>query len=481
VRLATKFTLALVAGTTLVLAANAWLQISRQVRQYDADTRRDHLLLGRAVEAAVTRSFREGFGDIDAEALVKAVAAEESTVEVLWFPDERTAPLGLTPEERDQLDRPGAMVERGGDVRGGQLRSYFGVNQKGERHGIIQLSESLEEERVYVRASLLQALGGFLATALVCGFLALGLGVIFVGRPMHQLVGLARAVGGGDLTKRLHLKQKDEIGELALEMNAMADHLAEARVKVAREQAARLSALEQLRHADRLATVGKLSAGIAHELGTPLAVVAGRARLILDEPTTDVATHARHIVDQTAFITKIIRQLLDFARRRPPRKMEEDLQRVAQSTLEMLRPMAEKRGVQLELVGEPVSAEVDAGQIQQALTNLVVNGIQAMPAGGLLEVRLEEAPGVVPPAAMAGLVGEGPWVRLSVKDVGEGIPPELRERVFEPFFTTKSVGEGTGLGLSVTWGIVREHGGWIDLVSDVGHGSCFTLWLPGGA
>ena len=123
-------------------------------------------------------------------------------------------------------------------------------------------------------------------------------------------------------------------------------------------------------------------------------------------------------------------------------------------------------------------AEVDEGQIQQALTNLVVNGIQAMPRGGRLEitVRRERA---VPPIDIGG--PEAEFLRIAVRDEGDGIAPDNLRRLFEPFFTTKDVGEGTGLGLAVAYGIVREHDGWIGVESTPGAGSCFSIFLPPSA
>ena len=458
-KLATKFTLALVLVTTVVLATNAGVLISRQTRQYERDMAHDDQLLGRTIEAALIRNFQVGGGDPGARSLVRAVAAKETTVAVTWTTEPESSRLGLTEAERAAIDAHGSVIQR---RTAKTFDTYTGITVGGVRHGVLVLSEPLSGEEDFAHEALGQAVVGFVATAVACGALALLLGVYFVGRPMRELVQFARRIGAGDFTPRLHVTQRDEIGALSRELNAMAEHLAQLSCHAEREHEARLAALEQLRHAERLATVGKLAAGIAHELGTPLAVVSGRARLILE---------------QASGIAKIIRQLLDFARRRPPRKVREDVQRLAQGTLELLRPMAEKRRVELALEGSagPVFAEVDGGQIQQALTNLVVNGIQAMADGGRLAVSCEPAPDAVRPS---GVGGSGPVVRLRVTDEGSGIPEEIRERIFEPFFTTKGVGEGTGLGLSVTYGIVQEHGGWIAVDSQAGHGSCFAVHLP---
>jgi two-component system, NtrC family, sensor kinase len=262
-------------------------------------------------------------------------------------------------------------------------------------------------------------------------------------------------------------------------MNLMCDELARARETVAAETAGRIAALEQLRHADRLATVGKLSSGIAHELGTPLNVVSGRAKMIASGETAgpETAENARIIVSQAERMTKIIRQLLDFARRRQPQKEPTDLHAIVRQTLSLMRTIADKHKVSLETAGDavPALAEVDGGQIQQALANLVLNGIQAMPHGGRLTVGLG-LERTRPPADHGG--PEADYLRLWVRDEGEGIEPEVLERVFEPFFTTKQVGEGTGLGLSVCYGIVREHGGWLAAESRPGEGSRFSIHLP---
>jgi signal transduction histidine kinase len=129
----------------------------------------------------------------------------------------------------------------------------------------------------------------------------------------------------------------------------------------------------------------------------------------------------------------------------------------------------------IEAGDAPLVADLDVGQIQQVLTNLMVNGIQAMPHGGELRVVLRRVR-ATPPVAHGGASGE--WLCVEVRDQGTGIAPENLSRLFEPFFTTKDVGEGTGLGLAVAYGIVRDHDGWIDVSSELGHGSRFSVYLP---
>jgi signal transduction histidine kinase len=224
-----------------------------------------------------------------------------------------------------------------------------------------------------------------------------------------------------------------------------------------------------------------LASGLAHELGTPLNVVAGRAKMIATgeiESPEEGTESARIIVEQTERMTRIVRQLLDFARRRGSEKRNADLGALARQTAELLDPLAVKRGVSLRCE-EPsgrVSAAVDASQIQQALTNLVVNAIQASDRGRGVSIAVslrDEAP-----EGPRGPRPGGPWAVIEVRDQGSGIPREHLPEVFDPFFTTKAVGEGTGLGLSIAHGIAEEHGGWIDVESEPQRGSCFRIWLP---
>jgi signal transduction histidine kinase len=260
----------------------------------------------------------------------------------------------------------------------------------------------------------------------------------------------------------------------------MCEALKEARTRAEAEAEKRLAALEQLRHADRLRTVGTLASGIAHELGTPLNVIAMRAKMIAtgEVPAAEAPESARIIMSQTDRVTKIVRQLLDFARRRVPKRTRTDLSELAERTKLLLAPLAKKAQVEIGVTAATtVALELDGAQVEQALTNLVINGIHAMPKGGTLsiDVRQETASSPAPdaPAERCAVI--------EVRDTGVGISEENLDRIFEPFFTTKAVGEGTGLGLSVTHGIVEDHGGWMRAESTVGKGTRFTVYLPAHA
>jgi signal transduction histidine kinase len=309
-------------------------------------------------------------------------------------------------------------------------------------------------------------------------------GAWVVGRPISALIDQARRVGGGDLRARSLPRQRDELGDLARELNRMLDRLEAAAGEVDLSTRQRFAALEQLRHADRLTTVGRIASSVAHEMGTPLNVVAGRARLIVEDER-EAAEHARIIIDQTQRLTKIIRQLLDSARRRPPQKEQCNLTQLAGDVLPALGTLASKKRLDIRLQSDLADAPIvaDPTQVQQALTNLVVNAIQASAEGAAVHVTLRAGRGARPAglAAAPGQEAGGEYFEVSVQDHGAGMPPDVLARVFEPFFTTKAVGESTGLGLSVAHDIVGEHGGWITAESEPGRGSRFTLCLPRSA
>jgi signal transduction histidine kinase len=425
-------------------------------------------------------------GEDGALALIQGVGAREYQVAIRWvrLDDLRAGDPAIPAASLAELAAGNEVVRVGPGPSGDDyLFTYVPVPIEGASKGALELTESLDAQHRYVRGTILRTAITTAALSAACGIVATALGLWLIGRPMRSLVEQARRVGRGDFAGRLDLQQKDEIGELALEMNAMCLQLADAHDRIAAETARRITALEQLRHADRLATVGQLASGVAHELGTPLNVVHARARIIAGEPSSDpeTARGARIIADQAERMTQIIRQLLDFARRREPKRQSHDVAEIVRHTLAVLAPLADKKGVTTALTvaeGQSTVVHVDAGQIQQVLTNLVVNGIQAMASGGRLTVELRTERAQPPPEHGK---PEGDYLRVAVRDDGPGIPAGVIERVSEPFFTTKGVGEGTGLGLSVSYGIVMDHGGWLAVETEEGKGSTFSAYLPQAA
>jgi len=242
---------------------------------------------------------------------------------------------------------------------------------------------------------------------------------------------------------------------------------------VAREQMQRWAAVEQLRHADRLNVIGVLAAGVAHELGTPLNVIAGNAELLAED--AEPAEHrqaATTILAQTDKISAIITHLLAFGRRNAGTRTVVELDRVARSAAELIGSTARKRNATIDVQpsATPVRVRATDAQVEQVVSNLLLNAIQSMPRGGTIRIKTGvETRGEEKPRTFGS---------ITVEDEGVGIAEADLPRIFDPFFTTKDVGEGTGLGLSVSYGIVQDHGGSIEVASQRGRGSSFVVLLP---
>ncbi len=223
---------------------------------------------------------------------------------------------------------------------------------------------------------------------------------------------------------------------------------------------------EQLRETERVAELGTLASGMAHEIGTPMNVILGRAEYLLQRTTDEgMKKGLTTIVTQIERITKVMNQLLAFARRKTPERRPVDLAEIVEDSLEMFQErIADSRiTVDKAIEANIPLVHADRDQLMQVLINLMMNSFHAMPDGGRLRLSLDREKG---------------HVRLGVSDTGHGMPEEIRAKVFEPFFTTKDFGKGTGLGLTVVKGIIEEHGGSIAVESAVGKGTTFQIRLP---
>jgi two-component system, NtrC family, sensor kinase len=473
VRLVVKLSSLILASVCLVFGVYGYLTMRREVRMFETTVQEDALIVGRTLRAALLRVWLAE-GPEAALALMDQAATEQKLqLDWVWLADARAGEGPLAELSREDM----AEVERGGDmvrILGGTPRHLVAclpVEPPGQAPGALVLRESLEREESYVQRT---AAGISAASALmivVSGGLAFLIGLRVVGHPMQRLMAKIERVGHGDLSGPLDLEQRDEIGDLAQGLNEMCERLA-------LETQLRLDALDQLRHSERLATVGRLASGIAHELGTPLNVVLGRALLTSSGSSSpdEVAENARIIAEQAERMSSIIRQLLDFARRGLSVREQVDLCAIVRYTRALLEPLARKGGqtLELELPPDPLPARVDQEHMRQALTNLVVNACQATSEGGEVIIGLNEVV-ARPPSSHS---EPRSCYCFSVRDQGPGIPPEDRQRVFEPFYTTKDVGQGTGLGLPVAHSIVEDHGGWITVDGLVGQGSTFSIYLP---
>lgn len=300
-------------------------------------------------------------------------------------------------------------------------------------------------------------------------------------RPMAKLLGGVDEVARGDLSHVLLSERDDEIGAIATRFNDMTFSLRESRAETRRSADAKHSLEQRLAHTEKLATIGQIAAEIAHEVGTPLNVIGGRARATQKKATDPetVIKNATIIEEQTARITRIIQRLLDFARRRvgPPGMSRLNLNQLTLTTMELLGSQFAAAKVKTRLIRAEGLPQVlaDSDRVQQVLLNLLLNAIQAMPDGGAVTVETsvvtQQRPGLE-------LAPEQAFVRVEVADTGPGIPPDRRDKIFEPFYTSKDGQGGTGLGLAVCAGIVKEHDGWIEVDEAASGGAVFRVYLP---
>ncbi|HXY34865.1 MAG TPA: HAMP domain-containing sensor histidine kinase [Planctomycetaceae bacterium] len=470
------------AGTLIVVGLGTFFAIRHDMRLLQDDMRADAVEIGRTLAPLIQDAWRTS-GEKRALQLLADADRENHQVDVRWVwlegASDGAQEATLSADDRQAIHNGGTVIVEERDAAGrGYLHTYVPVPVSSARTAAIELTNSLDGlDRLALAAIWRFAAIGAVLVVLSASAASL-IGLWLVGRPLQQLTEKTRRAGCGDLSNPVDLKNADELAELGVALNLMCNQLAAAHERLRTEAEARIAALEQLRHADRLKTVGRLASGMAHELGTPMNVVLARAELIgLEAPSESAVASAKIIKAQIQQMSAMIRQLLDFGRRGRAHAQTRDLGELCEQTVQLLDPLAKRQSVTLELIPSklPVPADVDGSQIQQVLSNIIENAIHAMPDGGTVTVRVE--PGPFEPVGNARSTGTS-CARVAIEDQGVGIPAENLEHIFDPFFTTKDVGKGTGLGLSIAFGIVQDHGGWIEVSSTPQVGTRFLIYLP---
>jgi len=298
----------------------------------------------------------------------------------------------------------------------------------------------------------------FIVLLLISAVISL-LVVVLVKRPIRSLMETMAEVERGNLKARVSIKGEDELGRLGRSFNFMITHLEQAKAKLQWHHE------RQMQQAEKMATIGELASGIAHEIKNPLAGIGAAIQVLSEE--FNLRTVHREVVDeimqQLERLNKTTKDLLSFARLAKPRFLMGDVNAVINSASFFIRKQAEKGNVRIREELEPDIPRIllDPEQMQQVFLNIMLNAIQSMPEGGELYIRTSQ---------------EKDTVEVTFKDTGKGIPKEQFRRIFTPFFTTRH--QGTGLGLSICRNIVEKHGGYIKVESEPGEGTRFTVTLP---
>jgi two-component system NtrC family sensor kinase len=324
----------------------------------------------------------------------------------------------------------------------------------------------LEEKFVDMRRSaILDFLGitvaGMIIALVVSGLLARG-----ILKPIKHLVFASRQLAKGNLEYQVKLKSKDEIGELEETFNLMTSSLKE------RDEKLKEYTSQQIMKSERLATLGQLAAGVAHEINNPLGTISLYAQMTLDELGKDndsCRENLEVVMKQTNRAGRIVKDLLEFARQSEPEMKILNVNNVLRKAIAITTHPAELQNISLatHLAGELPDVRGDTDKLQQVFVNVIINALQAMLNGGELTVGTR-------------LAENGKFVEIEISDTGCGIPQEDLGKLFDPFFSTKKTGEGTGLGLSVSLGIIQKHNGTIDVKSKIDEGSTFIIRLPAG-
>ena len=466
----------------LVLGAHGYFRVRQEVAELFAEDERNMALAARAVQIAVENALRDRQIS-DVKRLLWEMAEKEDEIEQIRLFDRSLTPMLSSDPASRNAPVPMAMlqrvIERGTPAAeyarvGGRLMLTYVVPLRG-RQGAIDGAMEIQHVARGIKARMRAAANDvWLRMAIVLVVILSISGVAMQGqvlRPLSLLLGGIRRLGRGEAGPPIPIARQDELGEVAQAFNEMAAQLEAARLRLLAESERALELEQQLRQAETLAVAGKLASAIAHEVGTPLNIISGRAEFVLKTPELNPGARKdlEIIVAQIERISGIIRSLLDTVRPRDPEIRLTPLSEVLDRALPLLRHPARRRQVALrtEIPDDLPRLLADAGQLQQVLINLVLNAVDATPSGGEVEVSARRLP-----------LRDRPGVAVSVHDTGPGIPAELLPRVFEPFFTTKPAGQGTGLGLAICRDIVRAHGGNLRVENGDGHGTTFTAWIP---
>jgi len=439
-------------------------------------------LIKNTIVPLLKQSWLESEGQAQFEHLIEASYPEGFNMSWVWVRKNGTPQSdNALPKDFANLETiDDSQVKNDFDLEREIVTSYIPIKLDNSNGGVLKVNESLRPLRNFSKSSMMRTV--ILTLSMIClGAIVTGIfGYRMVGFPVRKLQEKAKKIGQGDnSTDRIIIGGKGELSELSDSLETLSKTIEEGKKSIIEAHEEKLAIVKQLRHTDRLKTVGGLASGVAHEMGTPLNVISGRASLIssgkLD--SDEIRESADIIKSEANRLITIIQELLNFARRRPLSKGPVELNDVVKHTISMLQPMLTKKHISLELNSNKKIPKIegDENQIQQVVTNILVNAIDATPERGRIVLDYDFKTLANPNKLDS---KEHEYVVMNIEDNGCGMDDDLKLKIFDPFFTTKDIGKGTGLGLSIVHGIIAEHHGWVQLSTTLGKGSKFSIFLP---
>jgi signal transduction histidine kinase len=468
-------TVAIGACALCLFGGAGWVQLQHEERDLRVVARNEAMLLGRSLQTAVENALRDRQLE-DVKETLEALSQVDRSVGIFVF-DEVGRLVGSSHAAQASADTVRIEARARGQQEpvfeflpepdptvlriGLRLRDETPANASAIvlEKPLAELQRDLQETR---RDIVLSALAFVFAVAALAWLMTRR----YVAAPLARMVATMQRVRAGDLQIAPAARTADEVGETQQEFDLLVHDLEAARVRADQELEARRRMERGLQNADKLITLGQLSAVMAHEIGSPLQILEGRARALHKHPDNADSTRrvADILVEQTARITRIVGQMLSITRRRPPVRAQVDAEVSVRSVIALLEVEARRRQVRLTVARSGrCDVFADADQLQQVALNLIRNALEASPQGTAVHVSLG---------------GDSTRLLLEVRDAGPGLADHVRAHLFEPFYTTKADSGGSGLGLSVVRSIVQEHKGQVEFVESSGAGCVVRVSLP---
>jgi len=470
-KVATRLTLMMLACLAPIALAYTFITARTTTQIFSADLKAETRVAQRALNASLTPDIQQGEWDeissilsaIGREDLIAAVLNENGKIRFAL----NDFPLAPPPQDwiATQIKARGA-AEYMQKARG--LTWFCRIVALGPGgHGYLLVAQDWSAFRTdryqRIKASLITIAMVLLVVAIVIPLVAHH----YVTQPLAQL---RRRVSRLDSAEAVeHKRAGDEVESISEEFKRVDNELVGAHRRLIEETGRKLQLERRLFHADKLATIGTLASGFAHEIATPLGVIRGRAELLLNNHPDErkLKDSLKAIVEQIDRIAKMVRMLLDLGRRREPMRAAPDIRIIVNKSVHLLEAEAARRHIAVvaDLGSEPLIVDCDPDQLEQVFVNLEVNALDAMAdSGGALRIT----------SATEGASGR---VKLYFEDTGPGVPEAIRDRIFDPFFTTKDPGKGTGMGLAVSQTIISDHDGELTL-EQTSRGARFVVTLP---